>query len=90
MVAPHESEDRIRLIGRLPTPARRWPTESAPSLAACALEARLVDEYQLIIRPVLVGGGKPALTSHLRADLELLDTRRFNNGVVHLRYRIRC
>jgi hypothetical protein len=49
---------------------------------------RLVDECHLFIRTVLVGGGKAALPSDTRADLELLDDRRLNNGVVYLRYRI--
>jgi hypothetical protein len=33
-----------------------------------------------------VGGGKPGLPRDVRIDLELLDERRFRNGVVHLRY----
>jgi len=32
--------------------------------------------------------GKPGLPTGMRADLELLDERRFRSGVVHLRYRI--
>jgi dihydrofolate reductase len=57
------------------------------NLAAHAFEAGLVDECHLFIYPVLVGGGKPALPSDTRAELELLDERRFSNGVVYLRYR---
>jgi dihydrofolate reductase len=57
-------------------------------LAAHAFKAGLVDECHLLIRPVLVGRGKPALPSGFRADLELLDDRRLSNGVVYLRYRI--
>jgi hypothetical protein len=34
------------------------------------------------------GGGKPALPAGIRTDLELLDEHRFDNGVIHLRYRI--
>lgn len=60
----------------------------APPLAAHALMVGLVDECHLFIRPVLVGGGKPALPSHTRSELELLDDRRLSNGVVCLRYRI--
>jgi dihydrofolate reductase len=63
-------------------------TVGGAHLAAHALEAGLVDECHLFIRPVLVGGGKPALASDHRADLELLDDRRLGNGVVYLRYRI--
>lgn len=57
-------------------------------LAAQAFNAGLVDEYQLCVWPLLVGGGKPALAIDTRADLELLDERRFGNGVMYLRYRI--
>ena len=57
-------------------------------IASQALEARLVDEYQLFVWPSLIGGGKPALSHDARHDLELLDERRFDNGVVHLRYRV--
>jgi hypothetical protein len=38
--------------------------------------------------PVLVGGGKRALSDNIRAQLELLDQRRFRRGVVHLHYRM--
>ena len=60
-----------------------------PNLAAQAFKAGLVDECQLFVWPVVLGGGKPALSSDRRVDLELLDERRFGNGVVHLRYRPR-
>ena len=68
--------------------ATRDLTVGGPHLAAHARKAGLVDECHLFIHPVLVGGGKPALPSHTRADLELLDDRRIGNGVVYLRYRI--
>ena len=58
-----------------------------PNLAAQAFKAGLVDECQLFIWPVVLGGRKPALPTDTRADLELLDERRFSNGVVHVRYR---
>jgi hypothetical protein len=34
-----------------------------------------------------VGGGKRALPDDVRLKLELLDERRFGNGMVYLRYR---
>jgi len=37
----------------------------------------------------MVGGGKQTLPVGVRAELGLLDERRFGNGVVHLRYRTR-
>jgi dihydrofolate reductase len=56
-------------------------------LAAQAIRAGLVDEYHLFLTPVAVGGGNPALPDNVRLRLELLDERRFGNGVVHLHYR---
>jgi riboflavin biosynthesis pyrimidine reductase len=58
-------------------------------LAAQAFEAGLVDECQLFLTPILVGGGTRSLPDGVRAQLELLDERRFGNGMVHLRYCIR-
>jgi dihydrofolate reductase len=57
------------------------------SLAGQAIKAGLVDELQLLLVPVLVGGGKQALPDGVRSDLDLLDTRRFASGAVYLRYR---
>ncbi|QDG62708.1 dihydrofolate reductase family protein [Pseudarthrobacter sp. NIBRBAC000502771] len=60
-----------------------------PTLAAHALKAGLVDECRLFINPVAVGGGLRFLPDGLKAQLELVDQRRFGNGVVYLRYRAR-
>jgi hypothetical protein len=35
----------------------------------------------------VVGGGTKAFPDDVRVKLELLDERRFGNGMVHLRYR---
>lgn len=58
-------------------------------IAGLAIEADLVDECHVFLDPVVVGGGKPAFRAGLRANLDLLETRRFDSGVVHVRYRIR-
>jgi dihydrofolate reductase len=60
-----------------------------PGLAAAAFRAGLVDECQLFVSPVIVGGGTRALPDDVRLGLELRDVRRFLNGVVHLAYRTR-
>jgi dihydrofolate reductase len=59
-----------------------------PELAAQALEAGLVDELQLILVPVAVGGGKSALPVQNRLTLNLLDQHSFTNGTVYLHYRV--
>jgi dihydrofolate reductase len=61
-------------------------TVGGPELAAQAIEAGLVDEYDLLLVPVIVGGGKRALPDNVRVNLDLLDERRFRNGTVYLRY----
>ncbi len=63
-------------------------TIGGANLAARAFEAGLVDECQLFVWPMILGGGKPALPAGIRANLELLDEHRFDNGVMHLRYSV--
>jgi len=58
-------------------------------LAGLALEANLIDECHLFLNPVIVGDGKPAFPVSLRRSLELLETRSFSTGVIHVHYRIR-
>ncbi|MFI6345862.1 dihydrofolate reductase family protein [Streptomyces sp. NPDC050560] len=59
------------------------------TLAAAAAAAGLIDEYRLRVCPVLVGGGTPFFPRHeRRVDLELVRTRTFSSGVVHLHYRV--
>lgn len=48
-----------------------------------------MDELHQLLSPVVVGGGKAYLPDGLRLNLDLLDERRFGNGVVFLRYGIR-
>jgi dihydrofolate reductase len=64
-------------------------TVGGAELAAQAIEAGLVDEYQLFLVPVVVGGGKRSLPDNVRVDVELLDERRFRSGTVYLHYRTR-
>ena len=57
-----------------------------PDLAAQAIRAGLVNEYQLFLVPVVVGGGTYFLPRESRIELELVDERRFRNGTVFLHY----
>ena len=76
-------------VRRLKDDADRDLSVSGPGLAQHAFRAGLVDEVHLFVCPVVVGGGKPGLPRDVRLDLELLDERRFANGVVHLHHRTR-
>jgi dihydrofolate reductase len=74
-------------VRHLKAAAERDLTVGGPTLGAHAITAGLVDEYHLFVWPVVVGGGKQFLPDRVRLQLELLDERRFGNGVVYLRYR---
>jgi dihydrofolate reductase len=74
-------------VRRLKAEAGRDLSVGGPDLAAQAFAAGLVDEVHLFLGPVLVGGGTRALPDHVRLRLELLEERRFGNGVVYLRHR---
>jgi len=61
---------------------------AGPNLAAQAIRAGLVDEYQLLVVPALLGSGKKVLPSGVHLKLVLLDERRFGDGWVYLHYRM--
>lgn len=75
-------------------------TIAGPNLAAQAIRAGLVDEYQMLVVPFLLGGGQRVLPSSgdgkangggfAGVKLDLLDERRFENGWVYLHYRTRA
>jgi dihydrofolate reductase len=76
-------------VRQLKASAARDISIGGPGLAAAAFKAGLVDECRLFLGPIVVGGGNRSLPDDVRVQLELLDERRFGNGVVYLRYRTR-
>jgi dihydrofolate reductase len=76
-------------VRRLKADAERDITINGAELAAHALRAGLVDELQMIVCPVILGGGKRFFPAGVRSDLELVEARTFHNGVVVLRYAVR-
>jgi len=62
-------------------------TVGGAQLAAQAIAAGLVDEYQLFIVPTVVGGGTRSLPGQVRLNLALAEERRFGSGFVYLCYR---
>ncbi|HZY98539.1 MAG TPA: dihydrofolate reductase family protein [Candidatus Baltobacteraceae bacterium] len=83
-----EQDFNLEAVRKLKRESERDINIGGAELAAVALDAGLVDELHLFINPVIVGGGKPAIRAGLRRNLELLETRRFETGVVHVHYRI--
>ena len=91
------SSARTRIERRFdPDAVRRLKAEldhdlsvDGPTLAAQAIEAGLVDEYHLLITTTVVGGGKRFFPDGVRLDLELVEERAFDGGLLYARYRTR-
>ena len=75
-------------VRRLKEASGRDLSIGGAQLAAEAFRHGLVDECVLVVCPVILGGGKPALPRGVRLDLELLEHRRFDSGAVYVRYAV--
>src|SRR5262245_30602517 len=73
-------------VKRLKATSEADASIGGPTLAAPAIRAGLVDEWQLFVVPIIVGGGLAALPDGVRIDLDLVDERRLDGGVTFLRY----
>ncbi len=88
---------RTRIERAFDPEAVRWLKANAghdinvagPELASEAIRAGLVDEFLMIVHPVVVGGGKRFFPDGVRLDLELVEERRFPKGAMVLRYAVR-
>jgi dihydrofolate reductase len=83
-----EREFDVEAVRKLKRESEHDITIGGAELAGVALEANLVDECHLFLNPVIVGGGKRAFQGASRRNLELLETRRFSTGVIHVHYRV--
>jgi dihydrofolate reductase len=81
-----EREFDPEAVRRMKEHEERDLTIAGAELAAQAFRANLIDECQLFLVPVSVGGGKRCLPDGLRLHLDLLEHRRFVDGTVYLRY----
>jgi dihydrofolate reductase len=79
--------DAVEEVRRLKREPGNDMEVGGPTLAATLVRAGLVDEFGLVVHPVVLGGGTPffpPLAEPLR--LRLIETRTFASGVVYLRY----
>jgi len=95
LAEPRSARTRIErafdhgLVRRIKADAAHDLSIDGPELAGQAIKAGLVDEIQMIVCPVIVGGGKRFFPDGVRLELALLEERRFENGMVVLRYAVR-
>jgi dihydrofolate reductase len=73
-------------IRQMKASAERDISVGGAGLAGAAIRAGLVDDWHVFLSPVVVGGGTAWLPEDVHVELELLDQRRFANGVVYLHY----
>jgi dihydrofolate reductase len=85
-----EREFEPQAVRDLKTHSPQDISVAGPNLAAQAIQSGLVDEYQLLVAPHILGGGKRILPGNVRLNLDLVDERRVGNGWVYLRYRTRA
>ena len=81
-----EREFDVQAIRELKSQLPHDISVGGPTLAAHAIRAGLVDEYHLVVVPVMIGGGRRILPDNVRIKLELVDERRFKSGTIYLRY----
>ena len=95
LVEPRSARTRVErefdpdAVRRLKADAEHDMSINGPGLAAHALRAGLVDEIQMFVHPVIVGGGKRFLSDGVRSKLVLIEERVFSNQVVTVRYAVR-
>lgn len=59
----------------------------SPDLHKTLMELDLIDEYRITVNPIALGNGIPLFSDINRVTkLQLLDVKRFDNGVVGLHY----
>lgn len=79
----------VEAVRRLKESTERDITIGGAGLASHAIRAGLVDDYQFVVAPALLGGGVRVMPDGARIALDLVEERRFDNGMVLLRYRPR-
>lgn len=82
------NEDAVEAMRRLKAGAGgAMVVLGSGSLMSQLAKAGLVDDYQVVVCPVVLGAGRTMFEGIDRRDLTLTESRAFKNGKVFLRYR---
>ena len=80
-------EDIVEEITKLKEQTGKDLGLGGANIASTVMRLGLIDEYQLYVHPVVLGGGTPMFpTLGDTINLRLVETRTFSSGVVLLRY----
>jgi len=67
-------------------PGKNIYTDGSSVLVHTLTQHDLVDEYSLLVYPVVLGSGKKVFPDGVRVNLRLIESRSFPSGVVLMRY----
>ena len=67
-------------------PGKAIYVDGSSVLVHTLAEADLVDEYSLLVFPIILGSGKKVFPDGLYSGLKLIETKAFPSGVVWMRY----
>jgi dihydrofolate reductase len=82
-----ERGDLVGTVERLRAEVDGDISVGGPTLAAELVRRGLVDEYRLVVHPVVIGAGKPFFPPlDAPLQLRLLETRTFASGATYLAY----
>ena len=81
------SENVVDEIGKLKVqPGKDIYVDGSSVLVHTLAQADLVDEYHLLVFPIVLGSGKRVFPEGFHSGLQLIETKSFPSGVVLLRY----
>lgn len=80
--------DLAEAVGKLKQqPGREIQIEGSATLVSSLMETGLIDEYRLLVHPVIMGSGKRFFKDGAQlAKLALAESKTFSSGVAMLRY----
>ena len=83
-VIGHNVMDEVRKLKQ--QPGKNIYVDGSSVLVHALAQNDLVDEYSLLVFPLLLGGGKRVFPEGFRTELKLIETKSFPSGVVLMRY----
>lgn len=76
--------EEVRKIKALP--GKAIYVDGSSILVHTLIEHELVDEYSLLVYPLVLGGGKQLFPDGVRVNLKLIESKPFPSGVILTRY----